>query len=151
MARLGQISALERRLLLEALVLLPRTALRLRLFGLRPDALGGSALAAAASPAGVDEIARQVARAVRRAARYGLWRGNCLSQSVTLWQLLRRHGVPCELYVGVRRDDDDPLSAHAWVEHDGQPLNERPGVRERFAAFERPLLVTPGPATARRS
>jgi hypothetical protein len=36
------------------------------------------------------------------------------------------------------------------VEHDGEALNERPGVRERFAAFDRPLLVTPGSAAARR-
>jgi hypothetical protein len=47
----------------------------------------------------------------------------CLPQSVTLVRLLARQGIATELKVGVRLQDGD-LRAHAWVEWQGQPLND---------------------------
>jgi hypothetical protein len=127
-------------------MLLPLVSLRLRLFGLRAEQIGRQPPPSpqlGRTPREATALARRAARSVRRAAHFGPWPGNCLSQSLTLWTLLRRQGIQADLFVGVRFAGD-PLNAHAWVEHDGVALNERPGVRERYTAFERPVLTTPG-------
>ena len=49
-------------------------------------------------------------------------RARCLEQSLALYVLLRRRGVPAELKLGVQ---PYPFNAHAWVELNGSPLNER--------------------------
>src|SRR5579859_3220825 len=48
-------------------------------------------------------------------------RARCLEQSLVLYYVLRRRGVPAELRLGVR-----PLGfvAHAWVELDGRAVGE---------------------------
>ena len=68
------------------------------------------------------------------AARHGVHQGNCLSQSLTLQRLLARHGVAAELRIGARRAGDR-LEAHAWVEHQGRPLNDSADVAARFPPF----------------
>jgi hypothetical protein len=75
-----------------------------------------------------DEIARRVA--VAGALYPG--RALCLEQSLALYVLLRRRGVPADLRFGVR---PYPFLAHAWVEVAGVPLNEQPENIERLAPF----------------
>ncbi len=70
------------------------------------------------------ENANGIARLVAIAANHGPYRATCLRQSLALWWLLRRRGIPAELRIGVRKDDGD-LKAHAWVEH--QRRTARPG------------------------
>ncbi len=55
------------------------------------------------------------------AASHGPYRATCLRQSLALWLLLRRRGIPAELRIGVRKEGGD-LQAHAWVEHQGATL-----------------------------
>jgi hypothetical protein len=43
----------------------------------------------------------------------------CLTKALVLSALLARRGIAATLVIGVR---PDPFAAHAWVEHDGQPL-----------------------------
>jgi hypothetical protein len=74
------------------------------------------------------------ARLVAWAARYGVCRGNCLSQSLTLCRLLRRRGIEAQLKIGVRRAGTT-LEAHAWVQLADTPLNDTPDVPQRFAPF----------------
>jgi hypothetical protein len=45
-------------------------------------------------------------------------RATCLTQSLTAQILLRRHGYPAELRLGVAREAGQ-FAAHAWVESDG--------------------------------
>lgn len=92
------------------------------------------------------ERARLTWRMLDVAARHGPVHGNCLSQSLCLWLLLRRQGIPSEMRIGVRAEPGQ-LLAHAWVEHQGQPLNDTLLVRDRYAVFDRPVL----PAAARWS
>ena len=83
--------------------------------------------------------------ALRRAGHYAHWidvaadhhliRARCLHRSLTLHSWLRDEGWPSELRIGVRRQGSE-LTAHAWIELDGQAVNEQP---ERVAAF-RPLV-----------
>jgi hypothetical protein len=130
----------ERVLALEALLLLPLVELSLR-------------------RSGYDRTCRRLTRLSRR----GRWRGpaedlvpasvkmvalsasrtpvpaKCLGHSLTLWALLRRRGIEGEVVIGVRAGGD-PLDAHAWVEVDGQPINETQETVDSYARF------APGPS-----
>jgi hypothetical protein len=44
----------------------------------------------------------------------------CLARSLVLTRLLARRGIPARLVIGARTGPD--FLAHAWVEHDGEPL-----------------------------
>lgn len=82
------------------------------------------------------EIVRGLAlhwRWVRKCAPSRL-RGNCLSQSVTLWWLLHLRGIDTKLCIGIDRRSEQ-FSAHAWVEHHGVALNAGAAVRDNFATF----------------
>ena len=130
----------ERATLLRALVWLPVIALQLRLRGF--DTASCNARSVAATPDGRAPDPRATARLVATAARHGLHRGNCLSQSLTLQRLLARQGVAVELRIGARRAGEK-LEAHAWVEHDGRPLNDGADVAQRFPPFDLRMPLPP--------
>ncbi|MDZ4673091.1 MAG: lasso peptide biosynthesis B2 protein [Gemmatimonadota bacterium] len=52
------------------------------------------------------------------------WRRTCLKRALTIFALLARSGDPAELRVGVRREGDGTLAAHAWLTRAGQPVLE---------------------------
>ena len=145
MTRLARFRALEpddRQLFLRAWVAMPLVGAALRLTGFRNchamlRALsrigGGGAVVPAAD-------VERVARMVRAAARHGCHPRHCLTESLTLWWLLRRRGVEGEIRIGVRKDAGG-LDAHAWVEWRGRPLDERADVAEAFAPLARPSAV----------
>lgn len=86
-------------------------------------------------------IIQQCEQALHRAVHYGLYRGNCLSQSLTLWWLLQRQGVNSDLRIGVRTVAGC-FQAHAWIEYQGQPLHEVPDVHQHYTAFPDELFTT---------
>jgi hypothetical protein len=55
----------------------------------------------------------------------GPWRRTCLKRAFVLFYLLRRAGRPAELRIGVRRDPEAALSAHAWLVRNGLPVLEQ--------------------------
>lgn len=130
-----------------ALVLLPITALALRLMGLRRAQAVMARLTPAPvrSPEGHESIRHQqafaTARLVKAAANHGLYRGNCLKQSLALWWLLRLRRMECDLRIGVSKTAAG-MEAHAWVECGGRPLNDHEDVALRFLPFE--SAITPG-------
>ena len=132
LARFLELPRAERALLLRALVWLPLTAAQLRLFGF--DAASRAARGPGATPAVAPPDPRATARLVAIASRHGLHAGNCLSRSLTLQRLLGRQGIASELRIGARRAGAG-LEAHAWVEHDGRPLNDGADVAQRFPPF----------------
>ena len=68
--------------------------------------------------------ARRLALAVVRAARFGVFRPQCLVRSVALSQMLEDRGISGALVrVGVRRKNGE-FSAHAWVELAGETLGD---------------------------
>ena len=73
--------------------------------------------------------------AVRRAQRVGQRTSgitvSCLTRSFVLWALLRSRGVDTDLRVGFRKRGEI-LEGHAWVEHNGVPLNEHPTVIQTY-------------------
>ena len=76
-----------------------------------------------ADPARLPE-ARRLALAVVRAARFGVFRPQCLVRSVALSQMLADRRISGALVrVGVRRKNGE-FSAHAWVELAGETLGD---------------------------
>ena len=56
--------------------------------------------------------------------------------------LLRERGVPADLRIGVSKEaPDEALLFHAWVEVEGQVVNDSTDVADRFAPF--PGFVPP--------
>lgn len=57
----------------------------------------------------------------------------CLQRSAVLVKLLRAKGVSAHMAIGVQKL---PFRAHAWVEVDGQIINDRLASREDFLVLE---------------
>ncbi len=64
--------------------------------------------------------ARRLASVVSRALSLLPGDTRCLMRSLVLTRLLARRGIPAMLVIGARPAPD--FLAHAWVEHDGQPV-----------------------------
>jgi transglutaminase-like putative cysteine protease len=79
------------------------------------------------------ELTDKVCRRLALAAVFYPGRARCLEQSLALYVLLRRRGVPVRLRLGVQ---PYPFNAHAWVELNGAPLNERVETVRQFVPFE---------------
>ena len=61
---------------------------------------------------------------------------SCMPQAAVLRSLLCSAGFEAQIRFGVHRTADG-LEAHAWVEVDGEPVNEPPDIAQRF-----PVLAT---------
>jgi hypothetical protein len=68
--------------------------------------------------------APSIARMGEAVARSLPFKPTCLEKSLVLWWLLRRHRIPADLRIGVRKDVSGDFEAHAWVEADGVILGE---------------------------
>jgi hypothetical protein len=131
----------ERRIVLAAAAGLVTTWLGLRLAGFRRwhRALEWIALTTAkpldTTSAGVVERAREIAGLVAAAARNLPWRMYCLEQSLVVWWLLRRRGIPATLRMGGRKEGER-FEAHAWVELEGANLSDSDTEYIHFIPFE---------------
>jgi hypothetical protein len=81
-----------------------------------------------------EQATPRICKAVAEACVWYVKRVQCLQQSaVTTW-LLRLHGVPAELVIGCR---PVPVRSHAWVEVNGQVVNDRPQYQKFYRVLER--------------
>ena len=53
--------------------------------------------------------------AIAAAAHHVPWRADCLLQAMAAHRWLRRRGVSTDFFLGVRKDDQGDLHAHAWL------------------------------------
>lgn len=139
-ALLKALSWYEWRLLFCAILLLPLTALTLHLFGFKRTQIFMSRFLHADRSVNLPEVnslqeASVVARMVGVAARHGVYRANCLKQSLVLWWLLARCGILAEIKIGVQKGNTEHFAAHAWVECYGLSLDEPEDVWQRFSTF----------------
>lgn len=88
------------------------------------------------SPEQIASLIRRLMVAVDRARYNHLYPMTCLRRALTLQKLLAKRGIAVELKIGVRKQDGQ-LSAHAWLEFQGQPLGEAETITETFAAFQK--------------
>ena len=123
---------LQRRVLVRAAVWLALTDIGLRVLGFRRLIELVPAVSADSSPPDTGHIGMYVA-AIEIAAKHHVVPARCLHKSVVLQFWLRREGIPSQVCIGVRKDDQQ-LKAHAWVEVDGRVVNDDP---RAIAAFQR--------------
>lgn len=78
------------------------------------------------------QLVEETARRIALAAAFYPRRARCLEQSLALYVLLLRRGIEAQLKLGVQ---PRPFYAHAWVELDGRPVNEREDILQRLTPF----------------
>lgn len=142
----------DRSLSWQLVVLLPLVAGALRVFGFRRTyaVLGRASRPRVASrrasrrrPSArrnpgtfASRTPRHVTAVVLHVSRHVLpHRGRCLLESLALWYLLRRNGYPALLLLGARTLLG-PFEAHAWVELEGEVLNDAEHVRDIYVPFD---------------
>ena len=74
-----------------------------------------------------------VSHALDIACAFYLKRALCLQRSTILVKMLRRRGVAAHLVIGAQKL---PFKAHAWVEVEGEIINDRLASREKFLVLE---------------
>lgn len=80
------------------------------------------------------DMVDRVCMAVNYACAWYPKQALCLQRSFVTTYLLRKHGVPAQMVLGAQKL---PFKAHAWVEVDGQAVNERSNVQATYAVWER--------------
>ena len=141
---------LDRWLTLQLLVALPLLAAAMKLCGFRRSystlrwASAGRVQRAArrhdatSTPRSTEgqRVPHHVAALVVHVNRHVLpYQSKCLLESTALWYLLRRRGYPAELLLGARTLLG-PFEAHAWVELEGEVLNDSADVRNIYEPFD---------------
>lgn len=79
------------------------------------------------------ESAEQIIRAINLACVCYPKQVLCLQRSSVTVCLMRSHGVAAQLVLGAQKT---PFAAHAWVEINGQAVNERRNVRAKYNVWE---------------
>src|SRR5262245_827284 len=137
------LSKSDRALLINAVFLLPIVATSLKTVGVRRTQswLAGNALAPTRpsieqTRANVRRAAQMVAAACRQLP---LCNG-CLPRTIVLWTLLRRAGIDTDIRIGVRCDTQEEFQAHAWLEWNGQVINDAGDVAREYLPFNRPAF-----------
>lgn len=85
---------------------------------------------------GCEALAERISWAVQTAARYTPWESKCLAQAMAAKMMLKRCNVPSTLYLGLAKDADAGLSAHAWLRCGERILTGAP-VHEQFTMIAR--------------
>lgn len=75
-----------------------------------------------------------VIAAVDRAGRYYPKHALCLQRSAVGTCLLRMAGAPAQMVMGCRKI---PFRGHAWVEVNGEVVNDKPNVQTHFRVLDR--------------
>jgi hypothetical protein len=79
--------------------------------------------------------ARFLSKLIKRAAEGPIGPDfRCLHESICLWWLLRFLGIRSSILTGVRSTTEDGVLLHAWVEVNGQVVNDDP---ENIRSFRR--------------
>lgn len=124
-----------------AIFMLPMIALSLKLSGFKQTKNRMSRFIPNSTSdvlVGEDDLshAQLISRAVAIAANHGVYRANCLKQSLLLWWLLARRGITTEIQFGSQVKPEEDFGAHAWVEYDGETFIDTPEIRQQFEVFK---------------
>jgi len=87
-----------------------------------------------ASISAVEGVIEEVCSAVDHASIWYWKRVLCLQRSAAATSLLREHGVAADLVIGMQ---PMPFKAHAWVEVEGRPVNDKGYIPEIFTVVDR--------------
>lgn len=59
--------------------------------------------------------AKEVRWAVTQAAKHTPWESKCLVQALTASNMMKIKGISTTLYLGVKKNENNEMIAHAWV------------------------------------
>jgi hypothetical protein len=76
--------------------------------GLGADSGGGRAGA-------FDEELDELRNAILLTSHYSPWRNKCLVQSLAARKMLKKRGITSQLSLGLRKDQEKKMLAHAWI------------------------------------
>jgi hypothetical protein len=76
----------------------------------------------------------KIVRSVRSVSRF-VPRATCLTQALAASLLIRRSGQRSELKIGVAKNEQSQLIAHAWLETDGRIISGELPDQSRFVAL----------------
>jgi hypothetical protein len=82
---------------------------------------------------GLPEATERICAAVDMACIWYWKEVQCLQRSAATACLLKRYGVPAQMVIGAQQT---PFKAHAWVEVDGQVVNDKPYIREMYPVLD---------------
>ena len=71
-------------------------------------------------------LAAGISRAVETAARHTPWESKCLARAMAAKLMLRRRGARSTLYLGLAKDENGGLLAHAWLRYGEMILTGAP-------------------------
>jgi hypothetical protein len=77
---------------------------------------------------------KRICDAVDRACIWYWKEALCLQRSSATACLLKKYGVRAQMVIGAQQM---PFKAHAWVEVDGQVVNDRPYTPEMYGVLDR--------------
>lgn len=77
---------------------------------------------------------QRIGWAVCAVAGHTPWESACLVQAIAAKWMLQRRRLPSTLYLGVAKDKDAPLQAHAWLRCQGSILTGASG-HQRFTVI----------------
>ncbi|WP_276624521.1 lasso peptide biosynthesis B2 protein [Syntrophomonas wolfei] len=60
-------------------------------------------------------VIKNISWAVNVMSRHTFWDSKCLVQAITAKYMLRRRNIKSTLYLGVARDENQSMFAHAWL------------------------------------
>jgi len=139
----NSLSKSDRGLLMSAACLLPVVAASLKIVGLRRtqswlarNTLDPMRPATAQTRADV----RRVVEIVAAAYRLHPVRSSCLPRAVVLWSLLQRRGIGADVRIGVRYNTQGQFESHAWLEWNGEVLNDAAEVAKQYLPFNGPTF-----------
>jgi hypothetical protein len=67
-------------------------------------------------------------------------RSSCLPRTVVLWSLLQRRGIGADVCIGVRYNTQGQFESHAWLEWNGEVLNDAADVARQYLPFNSPAF-----------
>lgn len=111
----------DRLLVIKASVLLVGVRMGLWLLSFRDLQRLVGKISQPSSPGKNDDNPDRVAWAVWTASRY-IPKATCLAQALTTQIMIARQGQSSELIIGVSREGESAMKAHAWLEIDGRSI-----------------------------
>ncbi len=134
--RFFQLPPADQRLILTIGTILPLLVIALRLFGFNRvyAALEQHRVNMPRIKLDDKQEITHLKRRLRQISQRHPFSGRCLTESLTLWWLLRNRGIETDLRFG-QRYDQGRFESHAWVEHLGQPINASQHIYQHFTPF----------------
>ena len=139
----NSLSKSDRGLLISAACLLPIIAASLKTIGLQRTQswLAGNALAPMRPVTEqTRENVRRTAQIVAAAYRLHPMPSSCLPRAVALWSLLQRRGIGTDVRIGVRYNTTGDFESHAWLELNGEVLNDAWDVATQYLPLNSPAF-----------